>query len=422
MAISCIAAQAINRMTNTFYPDQQPWLRQRSNWSNSWMISLWGELEERLGAMWNATRKPGTNLSFCVTPSCFYCSDRCFITTCVCSFSGVCVSVIVWMTCLLWKALLVWETTEVLSDYLMYTQKELFEMNHMKEGTRHVYKIKYNYSITQIFWRELNKYPNEEMKPTYFFQRLKRMCAEECPWIRANIWDGKQSNITWPYCQKRKRLRRHRTCSCRRGDARLDVEKKKKGKISVRFSSNFGNKIKRCSGDTAPALRSISVWHCFMRRAAVVCCWQGTVWKVTGHITCVPARLSVNLYAIPFPAREESLLTRNYVTRWNKGMRSKQTLSSLEDFHCQNVLSLWVQSTSEAETTSSTTELTVKQTPVEKQSLCMVWLHFFVMFIRRWQTLFMCDSTRFSWPQCPDSTGPPPLFHLWTQKLYRHNW
>lgn len=197
---------------------------------------------------------------------------------------------------------------------------------------------------------------------------------------------------------------------------------KKKGKISVRFSSNFGNKIKRCSGDTAPAFRSISVWHCFMRRAAVVCCWQGTAWKVTGHITCVPARLSVNLYAIPFSAREESLLTRNYVTRWNKGMRSKQTLSSLEDFYCQNVLSLWVQSTSEAETTSSTTELTVKQTPVEKQSLCTVWLHFFVMFIRRWQTLFMCDSTRFSWPQCPDSTSLPPLFHLWTQKLHRRNW
>lgn len=51
----------------------------------------------------------------------------------------------------------------------MYTQKELFEMNHMKEGTGHVYKIKYNYSIAQIFWRELNKYPNEEIKPTYFF-------------------------------------------------------------------------------------------------------------------------------------------------------------------------------------------------------------------------------------------------------------
>lgn len=41
-------------------------------------------------------------------------------------------------------------------------------MNHMKEGTGHVYKIKYNYSIGQIFWRELNKYPNEEMKPASF--------------------------------------------------------------------------------------------------------------------------------------------------------------------------------------------------------------------------------------------------------------
>lgn len=185
------------------------------------------------------------------------------------------------------------------------------------------------------------------------------MCVEQCPWIRANIWDGKHSNITWPYCQKRtgSDVTEH-----------VVVEKvthaqmwKKNGKISVIFSSHFGNKIKRCRRDTAPTFRSISVWHCFMRRAAVVCCWQRTVWKVTGHITCVPAHSSVNLYAIPFSTREESLLTRNYVTRWNKGMRSKQTLGSLEDFHCQNVLSLCVQSTSEAETTSSTIELTANR-------------------------------------------------------------
>lgn len=162
----------------------------------------------------------------------------------------------------------------------------------------------------------------------------------------------------------------------------------KHGKISVMFSSNFGNKIKRSRRDTAPAFRSISVWHCFMRRTAVVCCWQGNVWKVTGHITCVSVHSSVNLYAIPFSAQEESLLTRNYVTRWNKGMRSKQTLGSLEDFHWQNV-SLCVQSTSEAKATSSTVELTVKQTPVEKQSLCTVRLHFFVMFISWWQTPFI---------------------------------
>lgn len=61
----------------------------------------------------------------------------------------------------------------------MYTQKELFEMNHMKEGTGHVYKIKYNYSITQIFWRELNKYPNEEMKPTYFFLGGSKECVQK---------------------------------------------------------------------------------------------------------------------------------------------------------------------------------------------------------------------------------------------------
>lgn len=197
----------------------------------------------------------------------------------------------------------------------------------------------------------------------FFFWRLKRACAGECLWIRVNIWDGKHSNITWPYGQKTLKWFR-RNCEFllqKVTHARLW----KTGKISVIFSSNFENQIKRCSRDTAPAFRSISVWHCFMRRAAVVCCWQGTVWKVTGHITCVGVHSSVNLCTGPFPARDKSLLTRNYVTRWNKGMRSKQTLGSLEDFHCQNVLSLYVQSTSEAEMTSFKTELTVKQTPVE---------------------------------------------------------
>ena len=61
---------------------------------------------------------------------------------------GACLRVILRMACLPWKTPFVWETTEVLADYLMYTQQELFEMNHMKEGTRHVYKIEYNYAIT----------------------------------------------------------------------------------------------------------------------------------------------------------------------------------------------------------------------------------------------------------------------------------
>lgn len=80
----------------------------------------------------------------------FYLSNRLnMFNSDLCVFLlGACVSVILRMTCLLWKSLLVWETTEVLTDYLMYTQKELFEMNHMKEGTGHVYKIKYNYPST----------------------------------------------------------------------------------------------------------------------------------------------------------------------------------------------------------------------------------------------------------------------------------
>lgn len=60
-------------------------------------------------------------------------------------------------------------------------------MNHMKEGTRHVYKIKYNYSITQIFWRELNKYSNEEMKPTYFFGG-----SNEC--VQKNAYESEQTS------------------------------------------------------------------------------------------------------------------------------------------------------------------------------------------------------------------------------------
>lgn len=61
-------------------------------------------------------------------------------------------------------------------------------------------------------------------------------------------------------------------------------------------------------------------------------------------------------------ARDESLLTRNYATRRNKRMRSKQTLSILELFHRQSVLSLCAQSTSEPGMTSFRTGLTVKQT------------------------------------------------------------
>lgn len=194
---------------------------------------------------------------------------------------------------------------------------------------------------------------------------------------------------------------------CRKGDARSDVEKKN-GKISVIFSSSFPNKIKRLSASVFCPSRC-DIVLCEEQLLFVV--WQGTVGKVTRHITCVPAHSSVNLCASPLAAREESLLTRNYVRRWNKGTGSKHTLGSLEDFHCQDVLlSLRVQSTSEAGTTSSIFELTVKQTPVQKRSLCTVWLHFFVMFISQWQTLFTCDSTRFSWPQCPDSSSPPPLF------------
>lgn len=43
-----------------------------------------------------------------------------------------------------------------------------------------------------------------------------------------------------------------------------------------------------------------------------------------------------------------------------------------------------------------------------RQSLCTVWLHSFAVFISQWQTLFICDSTRFLWPQCPNSTSHPP--------------
>ena len=37
---------------------------------------------------------------------------------------------------------------DIHSDYLMYTPEGLFEMNHVEEGTGHVYKIKYNYPVT----------------------------------------------------------------------------------------------------------------------------------------------------------------------------------------------------------------------------------------------------------------------------------
>lgn len=58
-------------------------------------------------------------------------------------------------------------------------------------------------------------------------------------------------------------------------------------------------------------------------------------------------------------AQDESVVTRNYSTWWNKGKRSKQTLISLDRLRCQSVLSLCVQPMSEPEMTSFRTELAV---------------------------------------------------------------
>lgn len=203
----------------------------------------------------------------------------------------------------------------------------------------------------------------------------------------------------------------------------------KHGEICLIVSSSVQTQIKMCSRDAAAAFRSISAWHCFMWRAAVVCCWQGSVWKVTGRITCVRVHSSVNPCAVPFPAQDESLLTRNYVTRWNKGMRSKQTLWRISTARmCCHYMSNPHLRQRRLPSGPSLQLNRLQWRSGARQSLCTVWLHSFVMFISRWQTLFICDSTRFLWPQCPDSTRyphlhQPPIFHLWTQEAkVAHHW
>lgn len=57
----------------------------------------------------------------------------------------------------------------------------------------------------------------------------------------------------------------------------------------ITFSSQFWKQDKRCMEDRVRVSPSISMWQSqsFMQRTAVVCCWQGTVWKVIVHIVCV---------------------------------------------------------------------------------------------------------------------------------------
>lgn len=81
----------------------------------------------------------------------------------------------------------------------------------------------------------------------------------------------------------------------------------KYGKSHYHIFQQVWKQDKRCNDDRAPVSLSISMWQSqsFMWRTAVVCCWQGTVWKVTVHIACVCVCVhsSVYLYMILCPLR-----------------------------------------------------------------------------------------------------------------------
>lgn len=145
-----------------------------------------------------------------------------------------------------------------------------------------------------------------------------------------------------------------------------------------------------------------------MWRAAVVCCWQGTVWKGTVHIVCVCVCALIHLSALDSPSvRDESVLTRNYVTRWNKRKRSKQTLSSPGRFHCQSVLCVqphvWTRDPSGLGSQLNRlfwrNRVRARTLPGQSSFICSVY-----------QSVTGCvyvyGSSRPSWPRCPDS---PPL-------------
>lgn len=163
--------------------------------------------------------------------------------------------------------------------------------------------------------------------------------------------------------------------------------------LIITFSSKFWKQDKRCMEDWAGLPPSISMWQSqsFMQRTAVVCCWQGTVWK--SHSTyrvCVHVRSSILSVHDSLSTRDESVVTCYYVTWWNKRKRSKQTLSSSDRLRCQIVLSVCVWAGDDflqdcaCSETDSAGEITCTPAPGPSS------LHLFATFISQWHSVFMC--------------------------------
>lgn len=137
-------------------------------------------------------------------------------------------------------------------------------------------------------------------------------------------------------------------------------------KISfVTFSSKFENKIKgvtmteRQYRDPSPCDRCGDQLLFVVGRELL-----GNLQDILRVCLCALIRLFTHDF---LSARHDSLLTRNYATRRNKRMRSKQTLRSLEHFHRRSVLSLYVQSRAWTRDDFLQDGIAVKQTLLEKQ-------------------------------------------------------
>lgn len=277
-------------------------------------------------------------------------------------------------------------------------------MNHMKEGTGHVYKIKYNYSIAQIFWRELNKYPNEEMKPTYFLGGSKE-CAQKNARESEGTSEMVNIQILPSLTKKRERKQFRRAVPVAKGDACSVVETGQNLPHSFQQLSNPDKKVR-------PWRRGGVSIH-----LGVTC--EEQLLFVVGREPFGKLQDASHVFACthlsicaPFPFLPGmnlcwlAIMWLGETKEWDPNRHSALWRISTARMCCHYMSNPHLRQ--RRLPSGPSLQLNILQwRSGARQSLCTVWLHSFVMFIGRWQTLFICDSTKFLWPQCPDSTRHP---------------
>lgn len=180
-----------------------------------------------------------------------------------------------------------------------------------------------------------------------------------------------------------------------------------------------------------PVSRSISVRQ--MWRTAVVCCWPGSVWESYGTgFACVRPSAQTHLSVrtrLSVSPRDEFLLTRKIARLGETKERDPNRHSapwsaSIPGVCCHRMYNPrlnrgWLPAGPDSQLNRLFFFLG-NQCACQKP--CLVSLHVFALFISRWQALFICGSSRTSWPRCPDSVPPTPThLHLLFPRLVFHH-